>query len=157
MPSPWQKTVSILTSEHLQDILNSCCGFTSVQYELKKTTWQIRPPVHLKVYWCVLQFLTGSRVQFNIISTAERIRSITFWRSKKSGSGKWEQRETVGQKAFESVSILFIEMQACLSFWAGHYVTIIDFFVCLFVCLHIHPPFIVSSTVFSPHTVKLVV
>lgn len=48
MPSV-TKTVSIFTCEHLQDVLNTRCGFMSVQHEFEKTLKLIRPPVHLKV------------------------------------------------------------------------------------------------------------
>lgn len=86
MPS-MTKTKSILASEHLQDVLNTHCGFLSVQYEFEKTLKLIRPPVHLKVTdgSCSWFF---NRVQCETSpQTAERIYSMVFWHSKKSGSG----------------------------------------------------------------------
>lgn len=58
------KTVSILASEHLQDVLNTRCGFMSVQYEFEKTLQLIRRPVHPKVTDLLCScFLKGSSVQ----------------------------------------------------------------------------------------------
>lgn len=63
------KTVSTLASEHLQDVLNTRCGFMSVQYEFEKTLKLIRPHVHLKVADSLCSsFLTGRSVQFNVHS-----------------------------------------------------------------------------------------
>lgn len=147
MPSV-TKTVSILASEHLQNILNTRRGFMSVQYEFEKALKLIRPPVHLKVtdVFCS-QFFWQTAVRSSPSSpTAERIHRMIFWHSKSSSSGNcfllipegncMSQQITATDSYRGYLSFYFCSVFTLLFVVsAGHHVSIYYWFL-----FHIHLP-----------------